>query len=53
MPTARFPRNRLTSSFGWDRMLFDQGRYPEALDAYRNAVASEDSPDRPSGARRA
>jgi tetratricopeptide (TPR) repeat protein len=25
------------------RMLFDQGQYPEALDAYRNAVTSEDS----------
>src|SRR3984893_2168055 len=25
------------------RMLFDQGQYPEALDAYRNAVSSEDS----------
>jgi tetratricopeptide (TPR) repeat protein len=25
------------------RLLFDQGQYPEALDAYRNAVTSEDS----------
>jgi tetratricopeptide (TPR) repeat protein len=25
------------------RLLFDQGQYPEALDAYRNAVASADS----------
>ena len=25
------------------RMLFDQGQYPEALDAYRNAVNADDS----------
>src|SRR6185295_17518333 len=25
------------------RMLFDQGQYPEALEAYRNAVNTEDS----------
>ena len=35
------------------RMLFEQGQYPEALDAYRQAVVSEDSGDGASGAVRA
>jgi len=43
MPTAQLPSQSADIQLQLGRVLFDQGQYPEALDAYRNAVTSADS----------
>jgi predicted aspartyl protease len=40
---SQFPSQSADIQLRLGRMLFDQGQYPEALDAYRSAVTSEDS----------